>query len=819
LLPITSILPQLLTQLALGDAIVVAPPGAGKSTSLPLTLLSSGLFSDKKIIMLQPRRIAVRNIANYLAKQLNEEVGQRVGYRIRGESKISTNTQLEIVTEGILTRMLQQAPDLPDVGLIIFDEFHERSVHADFSLALCLEVQQGLRDDLRLLIMSATMDVIALCALLPKALLLESQGKSFPVDVQYRPDISKMSLADKVSKLVLEVFPLHKSDALVFLPGVSDIKRVAHSLTLHFDGQVEVHSLYGELNQQQQQLALVPHPLGKRKIILATNIAETSLTIEGIEIVIDSGIEKSAVFHLNRGITQLRTQKISQASAIQRAGRAGRLGAGFCYRLWSQEQHQRLSTQSMAEILQADMATFVLETAIWGSEIHKLRLLDYPSVAQVNQAQQLLVVLGLLDHQLKVTGKGRKAHALGCHPNIATMLLQSQEKGSAHLSLACAIATLLEHKDPLGSQTGAQLSNRLSYLLANKNHNLWSFVRQWYKKMGCSHVSWPLDDVALLLAYAFPQWLAKARQNGRYLLACGSGALLRQEDGLLGSEWLIVADMLITDIQQDDALICYAEPISKTQLFNLFSASIECKEVLTWDKSLERISAIRESKLGCIVLQKDNLAKPSNTQIQAIWHSIICEKGIVALRFSDECVSLQHRVALARHLLPAENLPDISNEGLLASLDVWLLPFIEQITVWTQLLKLNYYQLLKNLFDWQQWQALEQLLPNQVLLPSGRQHSLHYGLSGEVMLSVRIQELYGLQVHPCIAKGKIKLTLSLLSPAHRPIQTTQDLPGFWQGSYKQVQKEMKGRYPRHFWPDDPANSPATTTTKKNMNLS
>jgi ATP-dependent helicase HrpB len=819
LLPITSILPQLQNQLLVGDAIVVAPPGAGKSTHLPLTLLSGGLFANKKIIMLQPRRIAVRNIAAYLAAQLNESVGQTIGYRIRGESKVSATTKLEIVTEGILTRMLQHEPELPSIGLIIFDEFHERSVHADFSLALCLEVQQSLRQDLRLLVMSATMDVDALRPLLPSAMLLESAGRSFPVDVHYHPNVSKISLADKVTQLILSVFPQHKKDALVFLPGVADIKRVAERLTTSLTGQVEVHSLYGELTSQQQQGALMPSSSGCRKIVLATNIAETSLTIEGIELVIDSGIEKCAIFHLTRGINQLRSQKISQASATQRAGRAGRLGPGTCYRLWSQEQQQRLSAQSSAEILYTDMASFVLEAAVWGSAVNKLNLLDFPSAPQLEQAQQLLLSLGLLDNQLKVTDKGRKAHRLGCHPSIANMLLKTAEMGQAHLSLACAIATLLEHRDPLGIGAGAQLSLRLSYLLASKNHGLWQYVRQWYKKVNCGHAVWPLHDVASLLAFAFPQRLAKVRQQGRYLLAGGSGVKLPPEDGMLGSDWLVVADMLITDQQQDDALIRYAEPIDKKCILAIYAESIEPKDVLVWDKSAEKISASRELRLGSIVLQKDQLAKPSTAQIQTILRAVIVDKGIESLRLNDECLSLQHRATLAQKLLPEENLPDLSNEGLLNALDSWFLPFVEQMTSWAQILKLDFYTLLKNQFSWHQWQSIEQLLPSQLLLPSGRRHTLSYGHNDEVTLAVRMQELYGLQVHPSIARGKRPLTIALLSPARRPLQTTQDLPGFWQGTYKQVQKEMKGRYPRHFWPDDPANSPATTTTKKNMKLS
>jgi ATP-dependent helicase HrpB len=439
LLPVEHILPALHKQLISGDAIVVAPPGAGKSTCLPLSLLKLNVFKDKKIILLQPRRIAVRTIASYLASQLGESVGHTIGYRIRGEVKVTVNTRLEIVTEGILTRMLQNQPDLPDVGLVIFDEFHERSVHADFSLALCIEVQQALREDLRLLVMSATLDVSALSALLPAAKLLESQGKSYPVETIYHPDNSSLHLFEKVSRLVIQFFPKHQHDCLVFLPGAADINKAAQRLSQHFlsagEDEVEVVKLFSELSKNEQQQALMPHPQGKRKIVLATNIAETSLTIEGIEVVIDSGIEKKAIFQLNRGITHLQSQKISQASATQRAGRAGRLTAGTCYRLWSKEQHSRLAQQITPEIMHSDMSSFILESAIWGSDVSGLALQDHPSDAQLSQGFALLKQLELLDDNQKLTALGRKAHGLGCHPSIAVMLLKSAKMSSEHLSM------------------------------------------------------------------------------------------------------------------------------------------------------------------------------------------------------------------------------------------------------------------------------------------------------------------------------------------------------------------------------------------------
>ena len=819
MLPIQAILPQLTQQLSRGDAIVVAPPGAGKSTCLPLHLLNSGLFAQQKIIMLQPRRIAVRNIAAYLAEQLAEEVGQTVGYRIRGEAKVSAATRLEIVTEGILTRMLQQQPELAGVGLIIFDEFHERSIHADFSLALCLEVQQGLRDDLCLLVMSATIETKALIKLLPEALLLESQGRSFPVEVVYRPDSSRQHISDKMSRLIVEVFAQHSKDLLVFLPGAGEINKVAEQLDAAMGPNVAVHCLYGELPKAQQQAALLPDGSGKRKIVLATNIAETSLTIEGIEVVIDSGIEKTAVFQLNRGITHLQTQAISQASATQRAGRAGRLGPGTCYRLYSSEQYQRLNVQSPAEILHSDMAGLLLETAVWGTHVRALALIDQPTDAQLNQAQQYLQSLGMLDHTGKITPLGRQAHGLGCHPSLAIMLLRSATLSKNHLSMACAIAALLENKDPLNYQTGAMLSSRLSYLQTSRHHPIWQQIKQWFNKLKSEYCPWPLEDAAVVMAFGFTQWIAKSRQQHRYLLTNGSGAVLADDDPLSGQAWLVVASMLTTDKQQEDAKIRYAEAVSIEQLKKHFASAFSRDEQVIWGNEQQRISASRQTRLGSIVLSKEPMEKPSAVQISAIWQQQLQTKGIQSLPFNDACVSLQYRNQLACKLLPHYVWPDLSEQGLLNTLDSWLLPYCASLMSWSELSKLDFFSLLKNHFNWEQWSKLETLLPTQITVASGRQHKLEYAEHGKVVLAVKIQEMYGTQVHPSVAEGQIPLTLELLSPASRPIQTTQDLPGFWQGSYKQVQKEMKGRYPRHYWPDEPGLSVATTTTKKNMTLS
>ena len=817
MLPVEHILPTLHQQLISGDAIVVAPPGAGKSTCLPLSLLKLAVFKNKKIILLQPRRIAVRNIASYLASQLGESVGQTIGYRIRGEVKVTPETRLEIVTEGILTRMLQNQPELPDVGLVIFDEFHERSVHADFSLALCIEVQQALREDLRLLVMSATLDVASLRELLPSAKLLESKGRSYPVDIVYQADNSSSHLFEKISRLVVQVFDKHQHDFLVFLPGAADINKAAQYLSQHFASEVEVLKLFSELSKNEQQQALLPHPQGKRKIVLATNIAETSLTIEGIEVVIDSGIEKKAIFQLNRGITHLQSQKISQASATQRAGRAGRLTAGTCYRLWSKEQQSRLAKQSTPEIMHTDMSSFILESAIWGADVSALALQDYPSDAQLSQGFALLSQLELFDDHKKLTTLGRKAHGLGCHPSIAVMLLKSAQMSPEHLSMACALAALIENKDPMGrNANGASLSARLHFMLHQKNHVIWQAIRQWHSKLACRLLAWPLEDIAVLVGYAYPQWLAKQRKDERYQLVNGSGAVLYQDDVLTSHSWLAVANMQTTDRQQDNAQIRYAESLTLLQLEQYFYYLIEKKERVVWDPNNQRIISEIQKTLGKVVINRQPIKRPSQQHIVSIWQNVIHDKGIAGIPFDEETQQLIYRVQLAASFSGAMLFPDFTGSGLLDSIDKWLLPYLTETLTWQQFIQSNFYQQLINELDFAQQQNLNKQLPKRLALPSGRSAQLTYTSGSSVVLSVRITELYGLQHHPSVAQQQVPITVELLSPAGRPIQTTQDVPRFWQGSYKEVQKEMKGRYPRHYWPDDPANAQATTRTKKRM---
>ncbi|MFT6953321.1 MAG: ATP-dependent helicase HrpB [Glaciecola sp.] len=830
MLPIQEILSALALQLKEGNAIVVAPPGAGKSTSLPLFLLQQPTFQQSKIIMLQPRRIAARNIAYYLSEQLGEKVGKTVGYRVRGENQTSTNTRLEIVTEGILTRMLQATPELPGVGLIIFDEFHERSIHADFSLALSLEVQQVLRDDLRILVMSATLNAQSISKIMPDAKLLESQGRSYPVDIKYVATSTKMPVVDRVCELIIQIFESHDKDFLVFLPGAYEIRKAAEILSRKLDDCI-VLPLFSDLNKEHQQEALMPNKEGKRKIVLATNIAETSLTIEGIEVVIDSGIEKKAVFDLRRGITQLTTQKISQASATQRAGRAGRVMAGTCYRLWSKELHGRLAQQSTPEILQSDVSDLVLEAAIWGAPMADLALIDQPHPAQLSQGEEKLMSLGIIEQSNKMTEFGRQVHALGGNANIAIMLLKSAQLSCAHQSLACAVAALLESKDPLPQAQTVEVTPRLTFLLKNKQHNIWLLIKQWHRKQNIQLVEWPLQDLSIILAFGFPQWIAKHRSEERFSLANGSGATLNINDDLLrqlgtqslstkNQRWLAIGHMQLTDKQMDSALIRYAEPISFDHLQTHFSQFFENKEIVQWDEEKQRINASESQFFGRISFSKRNLPKPSSDSLIEVWKQQIQKKGIQALPFDARSLQLIKRVGLLNGTIniaeQSNTLPDFTDVGLLNTIDQWLLPFLTNKSTWQALSSLPFYQLLSQKMDYKQLKQLDSLLPEGIVIPTGRKAGINYNEEGKAFLSVRMQELYGMQQHPTLLNGKLPITCELLSPAQRPLQTTDDLIGFWQGSYKQIQKEMKGRYPRHFWPDDPANAPATATIKKRM---
>lgn len=769
--------------------------------------------------MLQPRRLAARNIAHYLANQLGETVGQTVGYQVRGEHKVSAQTRLNIVTEGILTRMLQSDAMLTDVALVIFDEFHERNLHADFSLALCIEAQQALREDLRLLVMSATLDAEPILQHLPNAQLLQCEGRSYPIEYRYQAFDRRQNLSLQCVNLIKRALCETSGSLLVFLPGKSEIERVFSQLFSTVDDNTFVCRLYGQLDKKRQDQAIQPAPPGQRKIVLATNIAETSLTIEGISTVVDSGFEKVAHFHTSKGISQLKLQPISQASATQRAGRAGRLQAGHCYRLWAQEQHARMARQSTAPILNSDIATFVLEAALWGTSLQQLPLLDKPGEAQLASAIGLLTNLGLLASNSKLTPLGNQAARLGCHPRLAAMLIGAQQWQTVGQYLACVLVTLLENNHMDGDH--CDIGTALHTLLRRKNPNDQQQIKQWLNRIDASVVS--LSDAQLseltplLLALAFPDHIGKSRGQGRYQLANGSGARMAFDDPLAKQPLIVVGQMLLTE--QADANIRYASAISEVQIQQHFSHLLQRQRVCAWNEHKSAIQSQVHLKLGSISLtsQPDRNVNPQ--QIADIWCTQISKKGLGWLQWPQKVTQLQQKLNLARHYMPEEQWPMYSDEDLLSLLEQWLSPFIGDVTTLDELRKLDWYNLLWQRLEWQQQQKLEQQLPERLKVPTGNQYRLHYRADGEVVLAVPMTEMYGLAANPSIANGRLDVTLELLSPAKRPLQTTRDLAGFWAGSYKAVQKEMKGRYPKHYWPDDPTNAMPTNRTKNKMKIS
>ncbi|WP_168171483.1 ATP-dependent helicase HrpB [Lacimicrobium sp. SS2-24] len=816
-LPVSDIASRLVDGLQSQNVILSAPPGAGKSTWLPLQLLKLPWLSGKKILMLQPRRVAVRAIAGYLAAQLNEPVGKTVGYRIRGEAKVSGSTRLEIVTEGLLTRMLQQDPELNGVGLVIFDEFHERNLHADFALALCLEAQQALRDDLRLLIMSATLEQQALQTLLPGAQAIQSAGRSYPLQMHYAPVPARVAWLQHMAGVIVQALNQRDGSALAFLPGAGEIRRLGEMLTQRLPANCRLYCLYGELGKEAQMAAVGPLKKGERKLVLATNIAETSLTIEGIHIVIDSGLEKVARFDLNQGIQHLRTQRISQASATQRAGRAGRVGPGTCYRLWPQDEQSRLAEQSPPQILIADMAPMLLEAAAWGADITTLSLLDYPSEAQIEQGLTLLHSLEALDEQGRITAHGRQLCTLGCHPRLAHMLIKAQQMGERDLKLACLIAALTESKDPLRSSGTASLEERLEYLSHHSGDPILRQASIWFKRLSdktrLDTSSLDVAGAGRVLAWAYPDRVAKSRGEGRYLMARGTGAKLSQHDRLSKEPYLVIASLLNTSAG-GDARITLAAAMTEAQLLSCFSENIETETVCQWQPTQQAMQARSQRRLNQLVLSSEPVPVQPGPALQARWHSLIRQQGLDWLPMNDNAWQFIYRARLATNCLKEG--PEWTETALLDEIEDWLGPYLEHCLNFKSLQQLDFVSLLKHRLTWEQQQRVDKACPAYLPLPTGNRGKITYRADGSAVLAVRMQEIYGWTDTPLLGNGQITLQLELLSPAQRPIQKTADLKGFWAGSYKEVQKEMKGRYPKHYWPDDPAQAQATTKTKKKM---
>ncbi|WP_080525206.1 ATP-dependent helicase HrpB [Vibrio parahaemolyticus] len=817
-LPIEAVMPQLLTAVKHQHQVILkAAPGAGKSTYFPLQLIQNQVVTGK-VIMLEPRRLAARNIARYLAEQLGEQVGQRVGYRVRGETKVSASTQLEIVTEGVMTRMIQNDPELDGVDLLIFDEFHERSIHADTALALSLEVQEALRDDLKLVVMSATLDQEALQSLLPEACYIESEGRSFAVETRYAPLTANDHLPTVMAKNIESLMNKESGSLLAFLPGVAAIKQVQERLS-HLPDDVEVCPLYGQLSFTEQQKAISPAEKGKRKVVLATNIAETSLTIEGIRLVVDSGLERVARFDLKNGLTRLEQTRIAQSSAIQRAGRAGRIEEGICVRLYSESQLKQQPQVPQPEILHSDLASLVMELAFWGTtDIHELKWLDIPSAAALQQAKQLLFSLGLITEQGQLTVEGKQAHDLGVEPRAAAMLIKSQSHSDKMVNVALAAVALIEEPERNVTNIAHSLHRWLSGSHP-KQSLLLKRAQSLAHKLDTTFSLREVDEDALplVLSLAFPDRIAQQRANqfGRFTLANGHGAECRPDDMLGGCEYLVAIDLMRS--HSNSSQIHLACELDVNILQTTFDSLFSTKEVVDWDEKKGRLVAEKQRKLGQLVIERVSLPNPGKEKMTQALLTYVRRQGLSSLNWTPAAESLLERIRCAVDWLPEQAWPMFDEASLLDSLDEWLEPYMTSVASVKDLSKINLVEALNARLGWPLNQHLDEWLPEHYQLPTGTKKRIRYQHGHEPVLSVRMQEVFGESTSPTVALGRKRLVLELLSPAQRPLQVTSDLAAFWNGSYKDVQKEMKGRYPKHVWPDDPANHVATTKTKRQLN--
>ncbi len=802
-------------------ALLEAPPGAGKSTIVPLVLLDSPWLGGRKILMLEPRRIAARAVANRMAALLGEPVGLTVGYRTRLETKVSRDSRIEVLTEGILTRMLQSDSALNGVGCVIFDEFHERSLNADLGLALCIEAQQALREDLRILVMSATLDPQSLAKVLPDAAIVQAQGRSFAVATHYvprRPDVHAELQAAQVIRTALRD---HVGDVLCFLPGAAEIRRVQRALeTGDLGSSTRVLPLYGELDPASQDAALNPAPQGNRKVVLATSIAETSLTIEGIRVVVDLGLRRHSEFDPATGMSRLVTGKVSQAAADQRRGRAGRLSEGDCYRLWSEGSQAALSPQTPPEILHADLAPLALELACWGAvDASSLAWIDPPPAAPLAQARDLLRQLGAIDTAGRVTSHGRSLAALGLHPRLGHMLENAAQLGA--VNLACDLAAVLSERDILRSQAGARDADvRLrAAVMRGEMRDLApgiSVDERALTQAKRSAAKWRRDfarsvaddadphaATGILLAWAFPDRIGRARgESGRYLLANGRGARFGEPQALAKSEFIVAAEL---DGAEREARIFLAAPVTAEVLDKHFSQSIVERADIRWDERAAAVLAKRERRLGALLLESSDMRAPDPDAVLRAALVGLKQLGVAGLTWTQDLRQWRSRVLLMRqYAVPAPApWPDVSDAALDATLEEWAPAWLVGLTRREHFLKLNLRDALQSSLSHAQRTILEREAPTHFTVPSGSSIAIDY-TDGEIpSVSVRLQELFGLTETPAVAGGKLPLLLKLLSPAGRPVQITRDLVSFWERGYHDVKKDLKGRYPKHYWPDDP----------------
>ncbi|MCW5212755.1 ATP-dependent helicase HrpB [Desulfobulbus sp. TB] len=838
-LPVQKILPQLQQALAdRGAAVLTAPPGSGKTTLVPLALKDAPWLAGKKILLLEPRRIAARLAAQYMSQLCQEQVGNTVGYQIRFDRRISAQTKVEVVTEGILCRRLQQDPELHDIGLVIFDEFHERSLNSDLGFTLCLDVLAGLRADLRLLVMSATIDAEAVSSLLAHAPIISGQGRMFPVRIEYLPPVALFAsnrpdhLAQTTSRAIQQVLRQEQGDLLVFLPGRGEIRRVQRQL----DGltEIAIRPLYSGLKPAEQELALAPDSVGRQRVILATTLAETSVTIRGITAVIDCGWKRVPRFDGNSGLSRLDTVRISKASAEQRAGRAGRLGPGTCYRLWDKGVDAGLQPFDQPEIAQVDLAPLVLELAHWGvTDPCQLTWLTPPPVAAFAQGKELLQRLEALDSQGRMTATGRAMADFPLHPRLARMLLLA---GTEDRATALDLAALLAEPDILPKNESADVEDRL-YCLHRFRRQGREAVRALGGQPGsCARVEQGRRQLASLLkarlkgrdgrtnsslsvggllALAWPDRVARCRTpgsyNGSYKLASGRGGLLRSHDPLNGSQWLVVPSL---DAGKQNGRIFLAARLEQSEVETLFADELIEQDQVLWDRQEKRVVSRCLVRFGLLTIREGPLRRPDPVAVQEALLAGIRDLGLKILNWTSKAKQLQARLLCLRKWQPDADWPDLSEATLLAELEDWLQPYLMDIRNIKECTALNVEQILWNRLSFQQQQRLEQEAPPYIKVPSGSKIRLEYHPDDPPILAVRLQEVFGLTKNPAVCQGRVPILLHLLSPARRPVQITQDLSGFWKGSYFAVRKEMKGRYPKHHWPEKPWLAVACTGIKR-----
>lgn len=834
ILPIHDVIADIREVLAQQTGLVIqAPPGAGKTTGVPLAILNDDWLQGRKIVMLEPRRLAARSSAMRMAQSLGQEIGDTVGYRVRFDAKVGPKTRIEVVTEGILTRMIQDDPALDGIGAVIFDEIHERNLQGDLGLALCLETQSALRDDLRIIAMSATMDAAPIAQLLGNATIVTSEGRAFGVETHYLGKPDPRCFIDGVVDGIVCAFKVSgEGDILVFLPGQGEIKRVQTALETRLDAPIS--ALFGDMAQEDQDRSLRPLAAGQRRIILSTAIAETSLTIEGVRVVVDAGLMRAPRFDPVTGMSRLETMTVSRASADQRRGRAGRLAPGHCFRLWSEAEDRALAPRNQPEILVSDLCPLMLELAQWGiRDAGHLRWLDLPPQAAQTDAKDLLVTLGAIDAAGGITHHGKDLARLGVHPRLAHMMMKAKDLNLR--GLACDLAALLNERDIFKASRSANgwgsrdadIRLRVDALRSGQgldaHHGLnldrgalfrvRDAAKQWRRRMGLgpSQEQGQAKDAGVLLAFAYPDRIAKRRSGAepRYVLAQGGGAMFADPEPLSAEEWLIIPEL---DGDRRDAKVFMAAPLTWAEITAHFSGEMIEGDHVGWDKREQAVTAVRQTRLGQLILAEKRLTKPDPAAVVHAMVEGIRLMGLGCLPWTAELEVLRQRVAFVRTHCPQVSLPDLTDAALLEGLEAWAAPYLDGLTRRAHLDRMALKSALMGMLDWDQCQCLDQLAPTHVVVPTGNRHPLDY--SGDApVLAVRLQEMFGCADGPKVAGGAVPVLLHLLSPGRRPLQITSDLAGFWASSYHSVKSEMKGQYPRHWWPDDPLQAEPTARAK------